>query len=183
MYLFGKATATGMKDNNKKGFTLIEVLIALAVFSVISVTIFASFRSYGAVIKRERDMAMESVRIQRSIKTVEDYVRLSTQDVEIGKVVRTNRTIFTFRDMNPSARRDEHNLNIILTNDGQLYSVKNPTLVGDASGDRQELLSPRISKFSARIEDGALLVEVKSGVIGLREMKKYIQIRGQFRNR
>lgn len=209
IFMLGKLM-NDKKINMKSGFTLIEVLVALAVFGVLSVSLFTSFRTYTGIIDEERRMAMESVRIQKTFREVEEYIRSSTQDIKISRECLAANGQMQLTDENKERKgnplppnsaagyvqdQPRHDITFFLNN-RELSYIKNPTL--DGAGNRtvgiKKVLSPDVTSFCISeqvtaaahgkgIDNQKIVVTVKSGVDGLREVTKFIPFRGQFRDR
>lgn len=201
MYLFGKRI-TKLNKSRKSGFTLIEVMIALSVFAVISTSLFTSFRTYNSAITRERDMALESVRVQKAFREIEGYIRSSTQDISVSqrsdaynpvKCITNTGTIF-LKDENKEERRERHDLKIGLDNN-ELFIVRNSDYKAEgATEDKRIVLSKSVKKIcieddrddrtaSDKIQNGKLKITIKSSLSEMRELVKLIPYQGQFRDK
>lgn len=201
MYLFGKRI-TKLNKSKKSGFTLIEVMIAIGVFAVISTSLFTSFRTYTSAINRERDMALESVRIQKAFREIEGYIRASTQDISASqrndtyvpvKCISDTGSIF-LKDENTEKKRERHDLKVGLDNQ-ELYIVRNSDYkVEGLTADKRIVLSKNVKRIcieddrdnraaSDKIENGKLKITIKSSLNEMRELVKLIPYQGQFRDK
>lgn len=201
MYLFGKRI-TKLNKSKKSGFTLIEVMIAIGVFAVISTSLFTSFRTYTSAINRERDMALESVRIQKAFREIEGYIRASTQDISASqrsdtyvpvKCISDTGSIF-LKDENTEEKRERHDLKVGLDNQ-ELYIVRNSDYkVEGLTADKRIVLSKNVKRIcieddrdnraaSDKIENGKLKITIKSSLNEMRELVKLIPYQGQFRDK
>lgn len=157
------------KKTKKSAFTLIEIVVALALFSILSITLFTSFRSYTSTIKRESESSLESVRLQRTVREIEEYLRMSTQDVSLTKVGNK----YQFVD---EGEFYPHRMDIIL--DGNKLTInKEPHI----SAEKAVIMSNKIQEITLNVDVNKLIVTVKSTVPGIKPFTKHIQLRGQFR--
>lgn len=159
------------KKSKKSGFTLIEVLVALTLFTLLSLTLFNTFRGYTSTINRERITSLEAVRTQKIVREIENYVRYSTQNITITKSGNT----YVLRDLDESIL-NPHRMNIVFT--GNTLTINKDVTMAAATA---VVMSDRVKSFDIKVENNKVIVSIESTVVGVKKTVKHIHVRGQFK--
>lgn len=69
--------------NTKAGFTVLEMMVVIALISILSLLIFNALVPYSKINRKELMVSQETVRMQQIVEEVESFLRRSTQDIEI----------------------------------------------------------------------------------------------------
>lgn len=69
--------------NTKAGFTVLEMMVVIALISILSLLIFNALVPYSKINRKELMVSQETVRMHQVVEEVESFLRRSTQDIEI----------------------------------------------------------------------------------------------------
>lgn len=99
--------------NTKAGFTVLEMMVVIALISILSLLIFNALVPYSKINRKELMVSQETVRMQQIVEEVESFLRRSTQDIEIRYTDDTvnNKETWVVEDK----LNTEHKLTIIKT--------------------------------------------------------------------
>lgn len=155
--LYGKITKMikRLSLNSKEGFTVMELIVGIAIFTILGTMVFGTVRSINKINNQESTVASETVDLQLVAQDIEQFIRRSTQSVSIT----TNNTIPTMTVITITDKSEPSHKMIIkldkdklyLNNKYQLGNIKDITLEFDDSNDSK--INMKIESLSTRVND------------------------------
>ena len=128
--------------NTKAGFTVLEMMVVIALISILSLLIFNALVPYSKINRKELMVSQETVRMHQVVEEVESFLRRSTQDIEITYTDDIDKETWVVQD----------NLNI----EHKLTIIKTENTLNLNGNDR----SNSISKFELNRDDDNDMLEI-----------------------
>lgn len=146
--------------NTKAGFTVLEMMVVIALISLLSLLIFNALVPYSKINRKELMVSQETVRMQQVVEEVESFLRRSTQDIEITHDdTMSNKETWVIQD----------NLNI----EHKLTIIKTENTLNLNGNDR----SNNISKFELNRDDDMLKIIVENVNEKVVKVEHYMYLR------
>ena len=148
--------------NTKAGFTVLEMMVVIALISILSLLIFNALVPYSKINRKELMVSQETVRMHQVVEEVESFLRRSTQDIEI-----------TYNHDNMSNKEKtwviQDNLNI----EHKLTIIKTENTLNLNGNDR----SNNISQFELNRDDDMLKIIVENVNEKVVKVEHYMYLR------
>lgn len=147
--------------NTKAGFTVLEMMVVIALISILSLLIFNALVPYSKINRKELMVSQETVRMHQIVEEVESFLRRSTQDIEITYTpdIVNNKETWVVQD----------NLNI----EHKLTIIKTENTLNLNGNDR----SNNISQFELNRDDDMLEIIVENVNEKVVKVEHYMYLR------